>query len=106
MIFFGWGKKNVSLGEIPESNCARCGGFRRFRAVLNYSYFRLYFIFGVVTTRKYVAACSACGQGFLLDKDKTSQLVGKDPIPFMDRWGLGLLVASVTALALLVAKFH
>jgi hypothetical protein len=106
MIFFGWGKKNLALGEMPAVNCKRCGDFRPFKAILNYSYFRLYFIFGVVTARKYIAACNVCGQGFLMDKDKVTQLMDKEPIPFLDRWGLGLLVGSVTALALLFTMHH
>jgi hypothetical protein len=103
MIFFGWGKKNIALGELGMNACQRCGMARPFRAILSYSYFRLYFIFGAVTKKRFVAACNICGHGALLEQDKIAPLLTGNPIPFMDRWGLGLLVGSVTAIVLTLA---
>jgi len=59
--------------------------------VLSYSYFKLYWIFGVVTGRRYLAACSICNQGTLIDKNQLPFSPTTVTIPFMDQWGLAIL---------------
>jgi hypothetical protein len=102
VIFFGWGKKSLPLGELGDKPCGRCGLIRPFRAFVNYSYFRLYFIFGMVTTKKYVAACTICGQGVEIDKQEAQSAFPQNPIPIMQRWGLAIfgmgLITVVAAL--------
>jgi hypothetical protein len=102
MIFYGWGRKSVPLVELGTATCSKCNDTRPFRVFLSYSYMHLYWIFGAVLGRKYMAACTVCGQGFLLNKKQAKQTVGTNapivqgnPIPFMQRWGLATLVAAL-----------
>ena len=94
----------MPLGEAGMKSCNRCGDFRPFRAGLSYRYFRLYFIFGVITKKTYFIACNVCGQAMLLDKQQVESALVKNPAPFMDRWGLAIfglgVVTVVAALAL------
>ena len=106
MIFYGWGKKAVPVLDLGLGQCAQCGN-RPFRVILNYSYFNLYWVFGAVTRRRYIAACNNCSRGTLLDKIQVKPLLDhapkKDPVPFMDKWGLALLASAfVVFLAVVV----
>ncbi|MGA3048516.1 MAG: hypothetical protein ABSD67_17925 [Terracidiphilus sp.] len=105
MIFYGWKTKSIPLGELGTQSCARCGIARPFRAFLKYSNFHLYWIFGVVTSRKYLAACSVCSQGVIVDKNQLqlAPTANEDPIPFMEKWGLGVFVAIIALVVSAVA---
>ncbi|MGD0095206.1 MAG: hypothetical protein ABSB60_01845 [Terracidiphilus sp.] len=56
----------------------------------------------MVTGRKLLAACTVCNQGISLEDHMLSPTVNRDPIPFMQKWGLAIFVALV---ALLIAYF-
>jgi hypothetical protein len=101
MIFFGWKTRAIPLAELGSQTCPRCGIARPFRAFLKYSNFHLYWIFGVVTSRKYLAACSVCSQGVVVDKSQLqlAPTANEDPIPFMEKWGLGVFVGAITLIA-------
>jgi hypothetical protein len=100
MIFFGWGRKAIPLAEMGTYSCPRCGLPRPFRAVLSYNYFRLYWIFGMVTSRRYLCACTICGQGSAIERSQIPNAPPSDPIPFMQQWGLFLFLGAI---ALLIA---
>jgi|SRR5579859_2392779 len=105
MIFYGWGKKSVPLADMGMRSCPQCGDFRPFRVVLNYSYFNLYWIFGVVTRKRYIAACNICSRGALVEKSQIGSIVTEEPIPFMDKWGLAILAAAgLTVIAALATR--
>ena len=107
MIFFGWGRKAIPLAEMGTYSCPRCGLARPFRAVLSYSYFRLYWIFGMVTGRRYLCACTICGQGTLIERSQIPNAPPSDPIPFMQQRGLFLFlgaIALLVAVAMIVVK--
>lgn len=95
MIFYGWRRKAVPLADLGVQSCARCGMSRPFRAFLSYKTFHLYWVFGTVYNKKYLAACSVCSQGGPLDKTLLGPAAGAEPIPFMEKWGLGLLAVIV-----------
>jgi hypothetical protein len=98
MIFFGWGRKAIPLADMGTYSCPRCGLARPFRAVLSYSYFRLYWIFGMVTGRRYLCACTICGQGTLIERSQIPNAPPSDPIPFMQQWGLFLFLGAIALL--------
>jgi hypothetical protein len=107
MIFVGWGNKAIPLVEMGTYSCPRCGLARPFRAVLTYSYFRLYWIFGMVTGRRYLCACTICGQGSVIDRSQIPFVPEHDPIPFMQQWGLALFlgaIALVVAIVMIAVK--
>lgn len=106
MIFYGWGKRALPVMDLGTHHCAQCGD-RPFRIFLNYSYFNLYWIFGLVTRRRYIAACTNCSRGTMLDKKQVQPLFApnpiKDPVPFMDKWGLAMLASAVVMFFVIAA---
>ncbi len=84
----------MNLGQRETHWCAQCGQQRRFELLLIYKCWCLYWIFGVVTSRKYLKRCSACGSGWELDAKKVAPFV-QPAIPFMQRFGLLSLVAAI-----------
>ncbi len=62
MIFYGWRKRVRPLLNIGTYHCSQCGD-RPFHIIVNYSYFHLYWIFGFITGRRYIAACTNCSRG-------------------------------------------
>lgn len=103
MIFYGWRRKAVALADLGVQSCARCGMSRPFRAFLSYKYFHLYWIFGTVYDKKYLAACTVCSQGGPLDKTLLGPAADTEPIPFMEKWGLGVLAAIVAGVIAVIA---
>ncbi len=95
MIFYGWGRKVLPLAEIGHAPCQKCGETRPFRLLLNYTYMHLYWIFGLVLRRRYLVACSVCSQGFWIKKEEAKRTAPKDPIPFMQTWGLAILLLGI-----------
>lgn len=95
MIFFGWGRESLFLLQLQMHPCTRCGTARTFGVYLNYTYFHLFWIFGAVLSKKYIATCGACGQSILLTKEQLPFSPARNPIPFMRRWGLGILLIAV-----------
>jgi hypothetical protein len=80
----------------------RCGLSRPFWTFLSYRYFHLYWIFGTVYNRKYLAAYTVCSQGTQIDKNQLGPAASEDPVPFMQKWGLGVfavLIAGIIAVA-------
>ena len=102
MILYGWGNRAIPLAEMGTYSCPRCGLARPFRAVLRYSYFRLYWIFGLVTGRRYLCACTICGQGSVIDRSQIPFVPEHDPIPFMQQWGLAVFLGAIVLLVAIV----
>ena len=106
MIVFGSRKYLVDLGHQEAQQCTNCGQSRLFRTFLQYTSFALYWVFGVITERKYLKLCDVCSRGVEVPKD---QLPSYNPtpasIPFMHRYGLlifgGIVVGIVAFSALL-----
>jgi hypothetical protein len=103
MIFYGWGRKSIPLTDLGMQPCARCGAVRPFQALLSYRYFHLYWIFCTAFERKYLAVCTICRQGLAVDRSQLPLPPGDDPIPFMQKWGLGVLAVIIAAIVTVVA---
>jgi predicted nucleic-acid-binding Zn-ribbon protein len=98
MIFYGWGRKSVTLANIGNATCSHCGDVRPFQVLINYTYMHLYWIFGAVLRRKYMVVCSNCSHGFFIDKKQVNESIPKtvpNPIPFMQQWGLAVFAAGI-----------
>ncbi len=63
----------------------------------------MYWIFGLVASRKLVAACAVCNQGTVIEKHMLPPTVDQDPVPFMQKWGLGVFLAIVALIVAVVA---
>ncbi|HZU28193.1 MAG TPA: hypothetical protein VFA04_21870 [Bryobacteraceae bacterium] len=98
MIIWGWQRRLIDLGGHETRFCPRCAQEHLFRYALQYTCFRLYFIFGVVTSKHDLLLCTFCGQGWRLKAGEGVPSV-RPSIPFMHRFGL---LGLVTAVAILV----
>jgi hypothetical protein len=106
MIFYGWRSKAIPLSDLGVQSCPRCGTTRPFRAFLSYKYFHLYWIFGTVYNRKYLAACTVCSQGTQIDPSQIGPAASEDPVPFMQKWGLGVFAVIIVGIIAVVALGH
>lgn len=99
MIIWGTRGKTVNLGNAGTKHCEVCEKERQFNYLLQYRYFHLYYLFGVITQKEYLLLCDICNRGWKLDTKEVEQGLGKNvPIPFMHRYGLFLLFGSIGAL--------
>jgi hypothetical protein len=103
MIVWGWGRRNVDLGMAETRPCVGCQKEQPFRLLMQYRYFRLYWVFGLVTSKKYLRLCSACGKGQEVEAQQVEPNLERLPIPFMQRYGLltfaGALVVFIGFMA-------
>ena len=98
MIAWGSDGRLLSLGRLDERECANCGRVQPFQLSLTYKFFHLYWIFRLVTKKKYWLSCVVCEQGWEIESDKVESAMGKPPIPFWDKYGLvvvGVLVVGL-----------
>jgi hypothetical protein len=102
MIFYGWRKKTVFVSEMPMHSCTRCGTPSSMQLFLNYTSVHLYWIFGVVTNRKYLTQCASCRTQALVQKDEVAPLLTATRVPFMERWGLAVFLASIALIVVIV----
>lgn len=91
MIIWGIADAAVNLGRAETNKCLTCQQTRSFSLLLQYEYFHVFWLFGLVTKKKYFLACDACQRGWELDKKKVEARLTGSAIPFMRRFGLLLL---------------
>jgi hypothetical protein len=108
MIFYGWRKKTLFLSDLQMQSCGRCNTPGALRLFVNYTSVHLYWIFGVVTGKKYIAQCTACRGEAIVQKHEVSHLItnNPNPVPFMDRWGLAVLVGAGCAIVAAYTVAH
>jgi hypothetical protein len=96
---------DVTLERLEARHCDRCGETHRFKVQLRYGYFALYWVFGMVTHRSYALVCEGCLAIQEIDASEAGSLLmsveERDPIPFMQRFGLLCLFAGTIGLVLI-----
>jgi len=92
MIVWSLQRRSINLGRPETHSCANCGSQRPFSVLFHYRCFRLYWLFGVVTSKRYVKQCAFCGAAWQVDP---KNVAARFPIPFMQRFGLVTLVTAV-----------
>jgi len=102
MIIWGTGGQSVDLGKVEDRQCQTCGAVRPFKLFLQYRYFHLYYVFKAVTKKEYMMVCEVCRRGWQLEKAKIAQALGKEPIPFMTKYGLAVLGGIIVLVVVLV----
>ncbi len=102
MIIWGTRANVVHLGQDGIKPCPVCEKERKFNYILQYRYFHLYWLFGMVTHKEYLLLCEICNRGSKLDTATIEQQFSKSlPIPFMQQFGLVILGGGIGALILL-----
>lgn len=101
MIVWGTGRNIINLGRLESRRCDTCERERPFNLILQYRYFGLYWVFNMVTERKYMLLCDICSRGWELNIKEVQKSLKRVPIPFMHRYGCLLLAAVPIGLVLL-----
>lgn len=89
------------LGPVHPQDCEVCGREQPFRLVLSYRYERLWLVFGNLRGRSYLLVCQGCQTAYSVPRDVALRLagLGREPIPFLHRYGCLLLWLALLALA-------
>jgi hypothetical protein len=98
MIIFGTRGDVRELGDIGVRPCPVCQAERFFKNVIAYRYFHIWFLFGMVTSQKFLEMCTICRRGREIASENARNLVSGSPIPFMRRFGLLILVVVVVGI--------
>ena len=105
-----WGHRARRIPLAPASRrCERCNVDREFATTLDY---RCEWVFDEalsrVSTRRYSATCTACGNSLELETARVERELGRDPIPWQDRLGFfvgGGTIAAVAGIVFLIIRF-
>jgi hypothetical protein len=99
-IIFGWGTAALILNQYPTLlACPTCRQPRFFNIALIYSYFTLFYLFGIVYERHHTLRGSICQhEPDMLPLD-IEQQARPASIPWRHRYGLALLIVLVSVLS-------
>jgi TPR repeat protein len=106
-VFIVWGyqRKSIDLSASRTRRCEHCEQLRLFHAHVHYQHNHLWYAFGFVSGKQYTESCEACGHESAVDAATMEAGIGRNPIPYWDRFGmvsaLGALVGVVLLLVLL-----
>lgn len=92
---FGWGEEEDIIGrfdpeefDLEEDLDGPCD------LILNYGYINVLFIFGFVYSKTYLLV-DPYDVAVELDSDDVEEVLGENPIGFLDRFGLLILIVGV-----------
>lgn len=98
MLIWGTGGQTQDCGVVAHKTCAICEKERAFHVLLDYRYFGLYWIFNIITRKNYWLLCEVCNRGWSLHPSEVREKIAIQSIPFMHRFGLGVLFGGIIAL--------
>jgi|SRR5688572_24750655 hypothetical protein len=108
MFVWGSGHKTLRVSAGQATSCSHCGRFDTCSAVIDYDYSHIFWAFKGLKNMAVTTACEACGVTAPIDKLRERELftnLGRNPIPFMDRYGAYVLVAIVVGWVIIVLAF-
>jgi hypothetical protein len=84
-----WSSKNIvmDLDETEKRYCPACNKERPFRTTLSYTFTHFFYLFGVVSNKRYFHVCEICRQGNELNSRLFESGFEKSPISFLHRFG-------------------
>jgi hypothetical protein len=92
-----WGTSNWVLDfDLSEREyCQQCQQDQDFGLRLKYEYGHFYHLFGWVMSKQYQLVCPVCSHGWVLNSSTAEELIGRNPIPFYQRYGWIVLLVLV-----------
>lgn len=89
--------QEIDLGPVHPQDCEVCQCEQPFRLRLNYTYERMYVIFGNVRSKSYFLVCEECATPHRVSTADALKLgrLSREPIPFMHRYGCLLLAVML-----------
>jgi TPR repeat protein len=106
-VFIVWGnkRKSIDLTATRTRRCEHCDQLRLFHAHVYYQYNHFWYAFGFVSGKQYTESCEACGHEAAVDAATMEAGIGRNPIPYWDRFGmlsaLGAIAGMILFLVLL-----
>lgn len=96
-MFFVWGSGGgrAELGDTATQKCDVCENTAPFKAVVDYRYGHLWYLFSFLTSREYAKVCSHCGNGYVVNKSEMKAEFPKENIPFIRKWGWAVVVLLI-----------
>lgn len=98
MFVWGSGHKQLQVEFNDAMPCPACKRSGARLAVIEYDYNHIFWLFKGLKNQVASVKCTACGGLQVIDKYGQKSLfvkLGRNPIPFMDRFGAGVLLAIV-----------
>ena len=101
-IIWGYKKKSIDLGAMRSRHCEACEQLRSFRTRVYYQYNHLWYAFGFVSGKHFTESCLVCGQEAAIDAATIEAAIGRNPIPYWDRYGMLSAFGGLVGLILLL----
>lgn len=101
MEVLGTGSTEKNLGKHAQKYCAHCQQEQAFDLHLQYRYAHLWHLIKWVKHSEYRSSCEVCQQGTQLDNQLAQAALGKHPIDFVTRYGIGILFGLLAGASLL-----
>jgi len=100
MFIWGSGHKTIRIPIHNAPPCGTCGGDTLRSISFDYDYSHIFWLFKGIKNKAVSASCETCGTVVRLEAEHEKDIVrtlGKNPIPFMDRYGAVVLLLLVAA---------
>lgn len=100
LFVYGSGSNHLVVHLNDQSACAACGRPDTRDAVIDYDYLHIFRVFRNVKSKVVRVVCAACGNAENVESRHEQELyksLGRNPIPFMDRYGAHVLLLLVVA---------
>lgn len=101
MEVLGSASATKNLGKHQLSHCAHCQQERQFNLHLQYHYAHLWHAIKWVKRAEYQSLCEVCQLGAPIEQQIAQTTLGKHPIPFVTRYGIGVLFGLLASSSLL-----
>jgi hypothetical protein len=85
----------LNLGSLGPHYCSECRESTASELHFHYHLIAVQGVFGMATRRRYYLSCLSCGIGTSLPDAEVRSICKKDPIPFMHRHGMKIVLAFV-----------
>jgi hypothetical protein len=86
-MIFGYQDERKVLDDTEIKLCPFCGNEKQFNLVYYYRSYHVYFIPILSGGKTLIDACSNCGRGEKIDFEQAKVKLGRNPIPWLTRYG-------------------
>lgn len=102
MFLWGSGERVLTFDWSQREYCKNCECDQDFALRLKYECGHFYHLFGWVMSKQYQLVCPVCSHGWVLNPRVAEEYIGRNPIPFYQRFGWLVLLALALCIAVAV----
>lgn len=96
-IIYGTRRGEAEIGDMGLKRCDECDRETPFTALVQYTYFHIWYLFSFLTGRDYYLRCTGCGSMLSTDAATVRERHAGDNIPFLHRNGALLVLCLISA---------